>query len=201
MKIGFIGLGLMGNGIATNLLNAGNEMTVYDIRKEAAVPVLERGAKWAGSPKEVARSCQVVISSLPAPPDVEQMVYGTDGLKSGWKAGDIYVDMSTNSPSTIRRIARDAGEMGVSVLDAPVSGGTLGAEKGTLAVMVGGDSATLEKVRKVLETMGQKIFPVGDVGCGNVAKLINNMIALANASISVFLILLAAKIPFLARKC
>jgi len=105
-------------------------------------------------------------------------------LKSGWKNGDIYVDMSTNSPATMRRIAEDAGTMGVEVLDAPVSGGTRGAEMGTLTIMVGGKQATLEKARKVLETMGKKIFPVGDIGCGNIAKLINNMIALTCSSVS-----------------
>jgi len=115
---------------------------------------------------------------------VEEVVYGTNGLRAGWKEGDIYVDMSTNSPSLIRRIARDAGAMGVAVLDAPVSGGTKGAEAGTLVIMVGGDPDSLQKVRGVLETMGKKIFPVGDVGCGNVAKLANNIISLACNSIS-----------------
>jgi 3-hydroxyisobutyrate dehydrogenase-like beta-hydroxyacid dehydrogenase len=103
---------------------------------------------------------------------------------SGWKAGDIYVDMSTNSPSTIRHIAEDAKNKGVEVLDAPVSGGTRGAEMGSLAIMVGGNPITLEKVSKVLETMGKKVFLVGDIGCGNIAKLINNMIALTCSSIS-----------------
>jgi 2-hydroxymethylglutarate dehydrogenase len=184
MDVGFIGIGQMGRHMARRILDAGYNLTVHDLNKEAAIGLLEKGAKWGNTPGDVAMSCQVVISSLPAPQDVEQVVYGTNGLKSGWKDGDIYVDMSTNSPSTIRRIAEDAGAMGVAVLDAPVSGGTMGAEKGTLAIMVGGDTAALEKVRKVLEVMGQKIFPVGDVGCGNVAKLINNMIALTCCSIS-----------------
>jgi len=193
MDIGFIGIGQMGKHMARRILDAGYSLTVHDINKEAAAHLLGKGAKWGNTPADVAKSCQVVISSLPAPPDVEQVVYGANGLKSGWKDGDIYVDMSTNAPSTIRRIAEDARAMGVAVLDAPVSGGTPGAEKGTLAIMVGGDPATLEKVRKVLETMGQKIFPVGDVGCGNVAKLINNLIALACASISAEGFVLGAK--------
>jgi 3-hydroxyisobutyrate dehydrogenase-like beta-hydroxyacid dehydrogenase len=184
MNVGFIGLGQMGRHMSKHVLDGGFDLTVYDIRKEAAAPLLEKGAKWANSPKEVAKSCQVVISSLPTPQDIEQMVNGINGLKAGWKAGDIYVDMSTNAPSTIRRIAEDAKTLGVAVLDAPVSGGTRGAEMGTLAIMVGGDLGALEKVRKVLETMGQKIFPMGAVGNGNVAKLINNMIALANGIVS-----------------
>ncbi|MFH1647535.1 MAG: NAD(P)-dependent oxidoreductase [Chloroflexota bacterium] len=183
MDVGFIGIGQMGKHMSRHILEAGYSLTVHDLRKEAAAALIEKGARWADTPEEVAKSCRVVISSLPAPQDIEQVVYGKNGLKAGWKKGDIYIDMSTNSPSTMRRIAGDARAMGVDVLDAPVSGGTRGAEMGSLAIMVGGDPATLEKVRKVLETMGQKIFPVGDVGCGNVAKLINNMIALTCSSI------------------
>ena len=184
MNVGFIGIGQMGKHMSKRILDAGYNLTVHDLKKETANHLLDKGAKWGKSPKEIAESCQIVISSLPTPQDVEGVVYGTNGLKSGWKDGDIYVDMSTNSPSTIRRIADDAKTMGVAVLDAPVSGGTKGAEMGTLAIMVGGDLASLERVRKVLETMGQKIFPVGSVGCGNVAKLMNNMIALTCSSIS-----------------
>jgi len=184
MDIGFIGIGQMGKHMSRRILEAGYNLTVHDLKKEAATPLLERGARWGDTPGDVAKSCRVVISSLPTPQDVEQVVYGTNGLKSGWKAGDIYIDMSTGSPSTIRRIAEDAKTMEVAVLDAPVSGGTKGAEAGTLAIMVGGDSASLERVRKVLETMGQRIFPVGSVGCGNIAKLVNNLISLACNSIS-----------------
>jgi 2-hydroxymethylglutarate dehydrogenase len=184
MNIGFIGIGQMGKHMAKHILDAGYDLTVLDLNKAAATHLLEAGAKWCDTPKAMAESCQMVITSLPTPQDVEQVVYGPDGLKSGWKDGDIYVDMSTNSPSVIRRIAEDARTIGVEVLDAPVSGGTKGAEMGTLTIIVGGNSATLERARKVLETMGQKIFPVGDVGCGNIAKLINNMIALTCSSIS-----------------
>ena len=184
MQVGFIGIGQMGKHMSRHVLEAGFNLTVHDLRKEAAAPLLQKGAKWANTPREVAASCDAVFSCLPAPKDVEEMVYGRDGLKLGWKNGDVYVDMSTNSPTTIRRVAQDARSMGVMVLDAPVSGGTKGAEAGTLAIMVGGDLASLEKVRKVLLSMGKSIFPVGDVGCGNVAKLVNNMISLASNSIT-----------------
>ena len=184
MDIGFIGIGQMGRHMSKRILEAGYSLTVLDINKDAATNLLEAGAKWCDTPRSMAASCQLVITSLPTPQDVEQVVYGPEGLKLGWKDGDTYVDMSTNSPSTIRRIAEDAKTMGVGVLDAPVSGGTKGAEMGTLTIIVGGDSTTLEKAREVLETMGQKIFLVGDVGCGNIAKLINNMIALTCSSIS-----------------
>jgi 2-hydroxymethylglutarate dehydrogenase len=184
MDIGFIGIGQMGKHMSRHILEAGYSLTVHDVVKEAAAPLLEKGATWADTPEELAGVCQVVISSLPTPQDVEQVVYGMNGLKSGWKNGDIYIDMSTNSPTTIRRIAADARAMGVAVLDAPVSGGTKAAEAGTLAIMVGGESDTLEHARPVLETMGKKIFAVGGVGCGNAAKLVNNLISLACNSIS-----------------
>jgi len=184
MKVGFIGIGQMGRHMSRHILNAGYSLTVNDINKAAVTPLLNQGAQWADNPGEVARSCDVVFSSLPTPSIVEDVVYGKNGLKSGWKPGDIFVDMSTNSPSTIRRIAADAAVMGISVLDAPVSGGTGGAEKGTLAIMVGGDTAVLEKVRPVLETMGKNIFPVGGIGCGNIAKLVNNLIALTTNAIT-----------------
>jgi 2-hydroxymethylglutarate dehydrogenase len=180
MNVGFIGLGQMGKHMTNRILGTNFNLTVYDINKEAAQPILAKGAKWANSAKEVAQNTQVVITMLPTPQDIEQAVNGPNGLKAGWKKGDIYVDMSTNAPSVIRRIAEDAKTLGVTVLDAPVSGGTRGAEMGTLAIMVGGDTEALEKVRKVLESMGQKVFSVGVVGNGNVAKLVNNMLAIAN---------------------
>ncbi len=184
MNTGFIGIGNMGKHMAGHILDAGYNLAVNDLRKEAAVPLLEKGAKWCDTPGEVAAASRVVFTSLPTPASVEDVVYGRNGLRTGWKEGDIYIDMSTNSPSLIRRIARDAGAIGVAVLDAPVSGGTKGAEAGTLVIMVGGDPDSLQKVRGVLETMGKKIFPVGDAGCGNVAKLANNLISLACNSIS-----------------
>jgi 3-hydroxyisobutyrate dehydrogenase len=184
MKIGFIGIGQMGRHMSRRILEGGYEVVLHDTRKEAAAPLLEKGASWADSPRQMAQTCRIIFTCLPTPQIVDQVVFGKDGLKAGWKAGDIYVDMSTNSPSTIRHIAADAKAMGVAVLDAPVSGGTKGAEMGTLAIMVGGDPAALEKTRKILATMGPRIFAVGPVGCGNIAKLVNNMIALTTNSIT-----------------
>jgi 2-hydroxymethylglutarate dehydrogenase len=193
MRIGFIGIGQMGRHMARHILEAGYNLTVNDLNKDAAAFLLSKGAQWAGTPQEVARSCEIVLTSLPTPKDVEKVVYGDNGLKAGWKPGDIYIDMSTNSPTTIRRIAEDAKAMGVKVLDAPVSGGTGGADKGTLAIMVGGEGETLAVVRKVLEAMGPSIFLVGPVGCGNVAKLVNNYIALVTNSATVEGFLLGVK--------
>ncbi len=178
MKIGFIGIGQMGFPMANRIIDAGYELSLFDIRKEITQPLIDKGAKFSESPKKMAITCDIILSSLPGPKEVEEIVYGNEGLIYGWKSGDIYIDMSTNSPTTIRRIAESAIQKGVSVLDAPVSGGVTGAKRGTLSIMVGGDPNVLEKVRKILEVLGSKIFHVGDVGCGNVAKLINNMIAL-----------------------
>lgn len=184
MKIGFIGIGQMGRHMARHVLEAGYDLTVYDVDKNAATPLLEKGAKWADKPQAVAESCEAVFSSLPTPKIIEAVVYDKNGLSQGWKKGDIYIDMSTNSPTLMQKIAADAKKKGVAVLDAPVSGGVRGAEAGSLTIMVGGDVTTLQSVEKVLLTMGNKVVRVGDVGCGNVAKLVNNMISLAINSIS-----------------
>ena len=184
MNVGLIGVGNMGRHMAANLLKAGYSVYINDLFKEAAQPLLEKGAKWAANPREIASACQIVITMLPTPPDVEKVVYDADGLMAGWKKGDIYIDMSTDSPTLLRRIAADAKKKGVEVLDAPVSGGVLGAEAGALAIMVGGPKETFEKSRKVLEAMGKNIFHVGDIGCGNVAKLVNNLISITGNTIT-----------------
>ncbi|HSW57212.1 MAG TPA: NAD(P)-dependent oxidoreductase [Dehalococcoidales bacterium] len=184
MKIGFIGLGQMGRHMARRILEAGYPLTVYDINKQAAAPLIAKGAVWADNPAAVAAACTLVFSSLPTPPVISEVVFGQKGLRSGWKKGDIFVDMSTNSPSLIKEIAAAGLKDGVTVLDAPVSGGTPGADAGTLTIMIGGDEAALEKIRGPLQAMGKKIVRVGDAGCGNIAKLINNMISLGCNSIS-----------------
>jgi 2-hydroxymethylglutarate dehydrogenase len=183
MKVGFIGVGQMGFHMARNVKDAGFHLVIHDQDKGAAAPLLEKGAEWADTPAAVAEACRVVITSLPTPKIVEDVVLGPSGIREKWQSGDIYIDMTTNSPSTVRRIADEATRLGVGVLDAPVSGGTRGADAGTLTIIVGGDAAVLEKARPVLEPMANKIFHVGDVGCGNVAKLVNNMIGLACNSI------------------
>jgi 3-hydroxyisobutyrate dehydrogenase-like beta-hydroxyacid dehydrogenase len=193
MNIGFIGVGKMGVHMAGNVLEAGYTLYVNDLKKEAAEPLLEKGAKWEHTPKRIAELCPVVLSCLPAPPDVEKVVYGANGLMEGWKEGDIYVEMSTNSPSLIRRVAADAKAKGVDVIDAPVSGGTKGAEEATLAIMVGGEASILEKVHKVLESIGKNIFHLGDIGCGNIAKLVNNMISSTCNAITAECFVLGAK--------
>lgn len=179
MNIGFIGVGNMGRHMARHLLEAGYNLQVHDIRQEAAQPLIDKGAKWADSPAAAARNCEIILLSLPGPPQVEEVVFGNNGLSSGWKRGDIVIDTSTNSPDTIRGIAARAREAGVNVLDAPITGGVPGAEAAKLNFLVGGDEAVLDKVRDILLTMGKNVFHVGDSGCGDVAKLVNNMLALS----------------------
>ena len=170
--------------MALRLLNAGCDLTVHDIRKEIARPLLDKGAKWVDTPKKLAESCEVVISMVPGPREVEEIVYSPTGLMAGWKKGDVYVDMTTSLPTTTQRVARDAESKGVAVLDAPVAGGIGGAEAGTLTIFVGGATVTLQRVSGILELLGKKIMHMGNSGCGNITKIVNNMIALTCSSIN-----------------
>ena len=179
-KIGFIGTGNMGGPMATNLAKPGRTMTVHDTRREAAAELVAGGAAWAASPADVARASEVVFLSLPGPREVEAVLEGADGVFAGIARGATVVDLSTNSPTVVRRLAEAAAKRGAGFLDAPVSGGVRGARKGTLAVMVGGDAATFERHRPLFESIGEKVFHVGGVGAGNVAKLVNNMLCFLN---------------------
>jgi 3-hydroxyisobutyrate dehydrogenase-like beta-hydroxyacid dehydrogenase len=180
MKVGFIGLGNMGNPMAMNVLRAGYELTVYDVRQEVARNLEEAGAKWAGSPKEVALQSEVVLTSLPGPPEVEAVVTGSDGIFAGLDNGSAYIDMSTNSPTTMRKLAAEAEKRGLALLDAPVTGGVPRARNATLTVFVGGDKAYFESFQPLLSKIGSNVFHMGPVGCGNVTKLVNNMMAFIN---------------------
>ena len=193
MKVGFIGIGNMGRLMANHIFEAGYNLYVHDIRKEAAQFLVDKGATWTDTPMAIARNCEVILLSLPGPHDVEEVVLGKNGLSSGWKKGDICIDMSTNSPTTIRKIAKKASEFGVEMLDAPVSGGMPGAEAGTLTIMVGGKAEALEKVRSILQTMGKNIFHVGDSGCGDIAKLVNNTISISCTTLNAEAFVLGVK--------
>lgn len=193
MKIGVIGVGQMGSRMAGRLLEAGYDLTVYDVVKDGARDLLDKGAKWASNPKAMAESCSVVISSVPGPREVEEIVYGASGLMAGWKKDDIYIDMSTSLPSTTRRVAKDAESKGAAVLDAPVTGGIGGAKEGTLTIMVGGDADALGRVRSILEHLGKKILHMGDIGCGNITKIVNNLIASVCSNINAEAFVLGVK--------
>ena len=175
--VGFIGLGNMGGGMAGNIQKAGYPMVVFDVREGATRRFLEAGARLAGSPEEVASLSEVTFTSLPGPKEVEQVAVGNEGVLAGIKPGGIYVDLSTSRPTLIREIEPRFRARGAHVLDAPVSGGKSGAASGNLAVMVGGDREIFERVKPLLDSVGDKVFYAGSIGAGTVAKLVHNMIS------------------------
>lgn len=183
MRIGFIGLGNMGGPMASHIVEAGHDVTVYDMKKEAAAPQLGKGARWADSPMAVAAASEIVFTSLPGPKEVEAVALGEAGLLQGAAQGMVYIDLSTNSPTLVRHIAEVYQERGLHVLDAPVSGGPIGAQQATLAVMVGGDRAVYDHVKPVLDAIGNKVSYVGGIGSGAIAKLVHNMIAICTQAI------------------
>ena len=174
MKVGFIGLGTMGASMAYNCLQGGNEMVVHDIRRESATQHLEAGAVWADSPREVAESSEIVFTSLPGPTEVEAVGLGDDGILEGMSEGKVYFDLSTSTPTLIRRIHEQAAAHGIHVLDAPVSGGPRGAASRNLAIWVGGDKEVFDRCKPVLDSIGDKAYYVGPIGCGAIAKLVHN---------------------------
>ena len=174
MQVGFIGLGTMGAHMARNLQKAGTRLVVHDARRGAAEPYLADGAVWAETPRNMAEQCEVVFTSLPGPPEVEVVALGRDGLLSGMRKGTAYFDLSTNSPTVVRRICAAFAERGVHMLDAPVSGGPKGAESGKLALWVGGERAIFDRHKALLDAMGDRARYVGPIGAGSVAKLVHN---------------------------
>src|SRR5690348_13141162 len=178
MRIGFIGLGMMGHHMVANLQKAGHELIVFDVRREAGEEALSHGARWAETPADAARQSEIVMTSLPGPKEVEHVALGENGILSGASKGTIYVDLSTSSPTLIRQIHQVMAERGVRVADAPVSGGVIGAEEATLQIMVGCDADLFEQIKPALSGIGDKITYIGEVGAGEVAKLCHNQLAL-----------------------
>jgi 3-hydroxyisobutyrate dehydrogenase-like beta-hydroxyacid dehydrogenase len=174
MRVGFIGLGIMGASMASNVLARGHELVVNDIRRDAAAPHLAAGARWADSARQVAEASDVVFTSLPGPPEVEAVATGAGGLLEGLAAGRTYFDLSTNSPALIRRLHATFAARGVHLLDAPVSGGPRGARSRKLALWVGGDEDVFRRHKPVLDAIGDQVIHVGPVGAGSVAKLVHN---------------------------
>jgi 3-hydroxyisobutyrate dehydrogenase len=174
MRIGFIGLGTMGASMAANLQKAGYKLVVNDVRRAAAEPHIGRGATWADTPKAVAEVADVVLTSLPGPPEVEAVSLGESGLMAGMRTGAAFFDLSTNSPTLVRRLHAEFATRGVHMLDAPVSGGPAGAASGRLALWVGGDEAVFKQHKAVLDAMGDQARYVGPIGAGSVAKLVHN---------------------------
>jgi 2-hydroxy-3-oxopropionate reductase len=179
LKIGYIGLGLMGKSIAGNILKAGFPLVVHNRSRAAVDELAAQGAKAASSPAEVAAAVDVVFSNLPDTPDVEQVVLGEKGIIEGAHPGLVWVDNSTIKPAAARTIAGRLAEKGVLALDAPVSGGDIGARNATLAIMVGGPAEALEKVMPVFQAMGKTVTHVGEAGAGQVAKAANQIMVAA----------------------
>jgi 3-hydroxyisobutyrate dehydrogenase len=178
MKVGFIGTGHMGNPMARNLIAAGHELTVHDAFPQACENLIELGATWADSARMVAERSEFVFTSLPGPKQIDEVVLGDHGILAGAVPGLVYIDVSSNSISAVKRLAEMCAARGVGFLDAPVSGGTRGAEAGTLAVMVGGDARTFEQARPLLDVIGGNVFHLGENGTGTLLKLTNNILAL-----------------------
>jgi 3-hydroxyisobutyrate dehydrogenase-like beta-hydroxyacid dehydrogenase len=174
MKVGFIGLGTMGSGMALNTLKGGHELVVHDINRDAVALHLEAGATWADTPQQVMEISEVVFTSLPGPPEVQAVALGENGLVHGVRPGKVYFDLSTNSPTLIRHIHDEFAKLGAHVLDAPVSGGPRGARSGRLAIWVGGDRAVYDRYKPVLDAIGDKPYYVGPIGAGAIAKLVHN---------------------------
>lgn len=194
MKVGFLGTGIMGGSIAARILAAGHDLVIYDPRPEAASQLLEAGATLAESPAAVARATEIVFASLPSPEASEAATLGPDGaFTTGGEGARTYVDLTTNRLSVVRRLAEAATAAGIEMIDAPVSGGKTAARRGQLSILVGGDTAVLERCRPVIETFGSRIFHVGPIGAGNVVKLVNNLVFLSNLVIAQEAIVLGVK--------
>lgn len=180
MKLGFIGLGIMGKPMAKNLLKAGHELVVYDIVTKNVEDVVQAGAVAANSGKEVAQQCKIVITMLPNSPHVKTAVMGDNGILEGAVEGSIIVDMSSIAPLASQEICKACQEKGVKMLDAPVSGGEPKAIDGSLSIMVGGDQKVFNEVYDILMAMGASVVHCGDIGAGNITKLANQVVVALN---------------------
>ena len=175
MRVGFIGLGTMGAGMAANLQKAGHELVVHDMRRAAAERFVKAGAAWAASPRAVAEQTELIFTSLPGPPEMEKVALGTDGLLGAIRKDAAYFDLSTNSPTLVRQVHAAFAEKGAHVLDAPVSGGPRGAQTGKLAIWVGGEESVFVRHKPVFDDFADRAAYVGPIGAGSVAKLVHNM--------------------------
>jgi 3-hydroxyisobutyrate dehydrogenase len=179
-RVGFIGLGIMGSGMTHNLLRASVDLTVYNRSPERMQPLANAGAATAASPAELAAAVDVVFVCVSDTPDVERVLFGDVGVLQGAKSGSLVVDMSTISPAATRQFAERLAERGVAMIDAPVSGGSEGAAKGTLSIMVGGEADDVERARPYLEAMGSTITHLGPIGSGQSCKLVNQILVVVN---------------------
>ena len=176
MKVAFIGMGTMGVGMARNILKAGHDVIVHNRTRHKEESLAAEGAQRAASPREASAGAEIIVVCVSDTPDVEEIILGDEGVIHGAARGSIVVDNSTISPGATRRVADRLADKGVSMLDAPVSGGSEGAQNGTLSIMVGGEAAVFEKALPILKAMGKTITHVGEIGAGQVTKAINQIV-------------------------
>ena len=179
-EIGFIGVGIMGKPMAKNLIDAGYKVISYDIVEDALNEIVEYGANRGTSPKNIAENSDIILTMLPNSPQVKEVVLGENGVIEGVKEGQILIDMSSIDPLISQEVAKELEKKGVKMLDAPVSGGQEKAESGTLAFMVGGKKEVFEECKEILEVMGGSVTLVGDIGAGEITKLVNQVIVAIN---------------------
>ena len=179
MRIGFVGFGAMGRPMAEHLLRAGHELSVWSRRPESAAALVEQGARWRASPADVARDAAIVCTNVTGSADVEGLAFGPQGLAQAFAAGGLHVDFSTIAPSAARRLATRYAAIGVDFVDAPVSGGSAGAQAATLAIMWGGESALAARLQPIFDVLGKTAVHVGAAGAGQVAKACNQMVMVA----------------------
>ena len=175
MKVGFIGTGVMGSSMVRHLLKAGNTVHVYNRTKEKAMPLVDEGAIWENTPADITKVSDIIFTIVGYPQDVEQVYFGENGIFEELTEGKIVVDMTTSKPALAERLAIKAEELGAVSLDAPVSGGDLGAKNGTLSIMVGGDEAAYEKVKPLFETFSGSLNLFGPAGSGQHTKMVNQI--------------------------
>lgn len=183
-RIGWIGTGVMGKSMCSHILKAGFKVSVYNRTKNKADELIKKGAEWCSNPKEVAEKSDIIFAIVGFPKDVEEVFLGENGILNGAKAGSIIVDMTTSEPTLAQKIYNEAKKKGVSSIDAPVSGGDVGAREGTLAIMIGGDKEIFEKVLPFFELMGKNIAYMGKAGAGQHTKM-SNQILIASTMIGV----------------
>ena len=183
MKVGFIGVGNMGGPMCRNIVkNTNHEVIVYDLSADAVKACTDLGASAGTSVADVASRCDVVITSLPLPKIVEDVTLGKGGIAENAKPGSVFIDLSTNSPATAKRVHEGMKAKGIQMLEAPVSGGTSRAKDGTIVIMVGGDAKVFENNLPLLKSFSGEVIHLGEIGFGSVAKLINNMLAFCNSA-------------------
>jgi 2-hydroxy-3-oxopropionate reductase len=192
-KIGFIGLGIMGKPMSKNLLKAGYKLVVHDLNQSTVDELVSLGAEKGASPKEVANNCEIIITMLPDSPHVKEVVLGKNGLIEGLKAGSVFIDMSSISPIVSRELSQKLEEVGVEMLDAPVSGGEPKAIDGTLSVMAGGKKDVFDRSLPILKAMASSVVHTGSIGAGNVTKLANQIIVALNIAAMSEALVLATK--------